>query len=441
MRTPDTLKSILRSQRFRKLASGSLIAFVFSGLSLVFGFLLNIVLGRYIGVEGSGAYYIVLSVITALVILGRFGIDSAVIRLGAPPAATGDYWGFAKIARDGLVISIMLSVLFTVVVYVCAPTIANNALDKPYLQQQIRFMAISIVPMTIVFVTAQLLRTLGSLCQSQFVNFVQVPLFTGVILAAAALAEIPPSVDIAIGSYVIASAVTALTGLSLLAVHLQRFRRHSGSRDEQPHVSTMLSIAIPFFWMSLVEYLFAWAPVAIAGFFVSEKDVALLAVAMRTAFLVGFGMTCVSFVVTPRLAALYSAGADGEVRVLAQWGTRVSALFSGPVALCFLFASSTVMGLYGDAFKEGAILLAILAIGQLAKVLFSMANQLMIMTGGERVGRDTNFLGMLVLFVLLLVLTPKYGVSGAAVAVSAGFVAKNLPIFIIARRRFGYWTI
>ena len=99
------------------------------------------------------------------------------------------------------------------------------------------------------------------------------------------------------------------------------------------------------------------------------------------------------------------------------------------------------MGLFGDQFREGGSILAVLVIGQLAATLCGSVRMVLIMTGREKDLRNSSFLSLLVLIGVAVALIPIYGALGAAIASTAGTIVTNaLPVFVIWKK-MGIMTV
>ena len=77
-------------ENFRSVIQGSIIAFAVKVLASGGAFILNIIIARQFGAEGTGIYYTVLSVATVAAVLGRYGVDVAAMRLVTQSVEDGD---------------------------------------------------------------------------------------------------------------------------------------------------------------------------------------------------------------------------------------------------------------------------------------------------------------------------------------------------------------
>jgi O-antigen/teichoic acid export membrane protein len=426
-------KSTKHPEAITSLLSGAAVAFLMNVIALILGLLINITLGRYFGASITGTYYLVLGATMAAVTVSRFGIDLAAMRHLAPAWATGNNAVVDHIIRRSLVLNIATSAMVTCLVLAFSPLIAKFFFGKPDLVGHIRLMAMAIIPVTFLFLIGQLLRAMKAIRDSQLVNFVLTPFVGCILLSSVIWAGIQPSANLAILFYV----TGAFSAFAVGSILLYKRRRYIPESDAGQSGAISISLLRPgsqLLWLGIMEYLFSWAAILIVGWYETEANVAVFAVAMRTAVMVGFIVRCVGVVVVPQFSTFYSRGDLKGLGQRARFGTRVSVVMTIPVAAVFWIFPSEVMSIFGSDFQAGSELLIILVVGQVINVVTGMVGFLLIMTGHEIQARNTNIVSLASLLFLSIILTPKYGAMGAAVAVAVSVSVKNIAAFILVKK-------
>jgi O-antigen/teichoic acid export membrane protein len=79
----------------------------------------------------------------------------------------------------------------------------------------------------------------------------------------------------------------------------------------------------------------------------------------------------------------------------------------------------------------------ILAVGLLARSSVGPAERLLSMLGEQRACAAVYGAAFAVNLVLSIVLAPRYGATGVAVALASAIVCESLLLFVIAKRRLG----
>jgi O-antigen/teichoic acid export membrane protein len=100
-----------------------------------------------------------------------------------------------------------------------------------------------------------------------------------------------------------------------------------------------------------------------------------------------------------------------------------------------------VLSLFGSGFSGSAMVLSILAVGQFVNVITGSVGYLLTMSGHERLQRN-NFAVCAAISVLLnIVLVPRLGAIGAAIATSTTLAVQMLIAAAIVRQKLGLITI
>jgi O-antigen/teichoic acid export membrane protein len=173
------------------------------------------------------------------------------------------------------------------------------------------------------------------------------------------------------------------------------------------------------------------------GIWADNVDVGQYAVAWRTAMLIGFVLLTFATIVQPKFAALYARGEMESLATTAQRTTLLLIAFSAPVSLLFLFAPGPVMNVFGSDFSNGATTLQILSVGQFINVAMGSFVMLLVMSGREREYRNVLMVSTLVVLTLNVVLIPKYGAIGAAIATTSAIVVQNILFGYYVRTKLG----
>jgi O-antigen/teichoic acid export membrane protein len=99
------------------------------------------------------------------------------------------------------------------------------------------------------------------------------------------------------------------------------------------------------------------------------------------------------------------------------------------------------MRIFGAEFVTGASVLSILAIGQSVNVITGPAGNVLMMCGHERVVRNVLLASAMICLIANLILIPRMGAVGAAMANSATVTFENLTMVVLVWRKFGIMTI
>jgi O-antigen/teichoic acid export membrane protein len=115
-------------------------------------------------------------------------------------------------------------------------------------------------------------------------------------------------------------------------------------------------------------------------------------------------------------------------------------LFSLPVFIGVIIFSGQLMHLSGSEFLPGKTTLIIICCGQLINVGFGPVGNFALMTGHEKFNTIYMAIGIFINIALNLILTPRMGLNGTAIATTSTIVFWNAAMFITIKRKTGIST-
>lgn len=180
-----------------------------------------------------------------------------------------------------------------------------------------------------------------------------------------------------------------------------------------------------------------WFDVLLVGGIASTREAGIYVVATRLLQFGNFVTGAVGQVAQPLFSQFFAQNNVGRAesvwRVAAGW----QMILVWPLLLaCAVFARSALQ-LFGDEFVEGAVALSILAIARMPGVLFGPVSMVLLM-GGRSTWALYNQIGSLATNILLnILLIPRYGLTGAALAWGASSLFINVMPLLQVHRFMG----
>lgn len=197
------------------------------------------------------------------------------------------------------------------------------------------------------------------------------------------------------------------------------------------------SISVSGAWLLwqvlIINQLIAWGGQLYAAAYTSTDEVALLAIAQRVVTPISLVLTAVNMVAAPRLAQLHKQGDITSAKHLWKYAQKLTLIFALPAICGLLVLNTEIMLLFGPEYASSGPLLAILAIGQLINCATGPVNYILSMFNQDKTLRNCVLTSGLVFALLLLFLVPKWGILGAAIAISAGMGSQNILAWFSAR--------
>ncbi|QLE96965.1 flippase [Neptunomonas phycophila] len=395
-------------------------------------FVLSVFVGRELGAESAGYFFLAFSVVTFLAALSRMGFDNTLVRFIGSGLVDAEWANIRTTLNRALLLAGGLSSVFAVILFVGSGFIANVIFTKPLLAPVLQAMAPGVVGLSLFTLLAMALQGLHKVAPSVFVINISANVWVVIALLVFHL-ETPVSVATA---YSVATGITVLLGCGFWLYFAK-------PAQDQPTIqwSTLFASSMPLWIVMLMSQLTQWSGQFIAGVYVPSEEVAQLAVAQRTAMLTSFILMAVNLVVAPRFAALYKQGNMEGLERLALMSVKLMVLFAIPIVAVMMFFPSFLMKLFGEGFAEGGHLLQILAVGQFVNVVTGSVGYLLSMSGHEKDLRNTVLISGPLAIIAAVALTPLWGATGSAIATALAVATQNLVAVFWVRKRLGFNTL
>jgi O-antigen/teichoic acid export membrane protein len=162
------------------------------------------------------------------------------------------------------------------------------------------------------------------------------------------------------------------------------------------------------------------------GIWAENTDVSRYAIAWRTATLISFVLFAVNTIAQPKFAELHARNDMQALAATAHRATLLMTVFAAPVFLILLAAPGYIMSVFGSDFSAGATTLQILSVGQFINVVAGSVGVLLVMSGHERDFRNVQIIVAIVVLTLNVMLIPRYGDVGAALAAASALIVQNV---------------
>lgn len=432
----SSFQSRLRSDTGRALIR----TFLAKAVSALGALALVVVVGRLYGPEGVGVFALAQSILLGSGIIGRRGMDNALMRFVGREADSPQVRSYLNWAvRRSLVISLPLSILLIVFRYPIEHFFAMSSLASVLLG-----IGLAVPFYTWAFLLTGFFKGIRKPATAAFLENGSISLVAGALILLVPYVLSGGEQDIAyIGwAYAVAAVLVALHGGLHAVFWLRSHQREQGVRGLDVADKTEFRVTSQaFFIMGLAAFMQSALSIMIAGKFLGSEEMGLFKSAQQIAISVGFVLMVINAIFPPRFASLYHQGKMDGLGKLARSGALLGIVLAAPFLLLCLLVPEWVLGLLSEGFAPAATLLRIIALAQLVNVATGSVGFLLNMTGYERYMRNIaivcSTMGLLGFFSL----TPLFGALGAALALAFVLVAQNLAAMCFVWLKLGIWTL
>ena len=186
-----------------------------------------------------------------------------------------------------------------------------------------------------------------------------------------------------------------------------------------------LLLSLPLFLIGFGYQLLNQMDTIMLGHFVSEKEVGIYSVAFKVSSFVLIGTEILLPIAAPLFSHFYETRDSHLTAELFATVTKWLCYFALAAFAGIAIFRTELLDVFGRGFSAGGIVLLILGAGQLANAATGPTGVLLTMTGKQK-WELANTISMVAFnFVLNLVLIPRLGKAGAAIATAVSIAAIN----------------
>jgi len=384
-------------------------------------FITTIVLTRVLSVADFGLYSLGLVILQAGSIIALFGLNNGALKYISAYLALNDKGRVKGTIIQVMAFPLVFGIFLGIVTYLYSGLIAQF-FGKPGLELVIKVFAFGIPLFSLMqsaeavtrgFKTAKY-KVLGEKIIKPSLNFVLVLIlyFLGFRLLGA------------VWAFVIAVFFTVL----FLFLGVRKVFPEISFKSIVPKFETKklltTSASLMFIWVVL--FLLQWTDISMIGYFLTSDKVGIYQVAVKASLLMMMFISAFGSIFAPIISALYHKGEKQKLASTFKTVTRWALFSTLLVFLVLIISPQEIMKIFGSEFVLGASSLIILALGQLVHAGAGSSGYILIMTGRERMESLNDICVLILNVVLNIVLIPKFGILGAAIATAISFSLLNI---------------
>lgn len=173
------------------------------------------------------------------------------------------------------------------------------------------------------------------------------------------------------------------------------------------------------------------------------KDAAQVGIyyaAERVASSLMFFLYVMNMIIQPSIARLNTPEGKEKMQRMITRTIRWVMLFSLPVFIVVILFSGQIMHLSGPQFIPGKTALIIICCGQIIDIAFGPVGNFALMTGHEKYNTIYTAIGIFINIALNLLLTPRIGLNGTAIATASTLIFWNAAMFFTIKKKTGIRT-
>lgn len=414
----------LFKSQYAKVLSGSALIRVFSIFS---GFFISMILARVLEPQGFGVYSYVFSVITLITLPTKSGIPEVLIRETVKLKSGKEAELLLGLWRWGGISCVILSFF---AMTICFALCWFDLVWEDY--KDTFFWGIFLIPMmTLAGLRGAILLGLKKVIIGQLPDNVIRPMFLLLFLILSLFVGIPIGSEDVMVFHVLACVVAFAAGAYLLKINTTQYRPAKAKYRNKAWVLSALPLSVTSAMFVINQNI----DTIILGFLVEPSQIGVYKVAAQFGFFVIFGQQMARMAMSSYMAECWYRRdlekLHGVVRASAVSGFVIALV----ATIIFIALGQILLKLFfGHSYLAAYVPMIILCLGQLINAGFGPVGTLLNMTGNEKYCLLGVGLGVVANVILSIMLTPMYGIIGAALAVAISILIWNLALWFFVRK-------
>lgn len=425
----------------REIAKGGGITFIGQVIGKGINFLFQILLARVLGASTYGLYALGYNVLGITQTVSLLGLGNGVVRFGSMYCGEENKSRLKGTCLAALALVLSSAIVISTLLFLLAPIVAVHVFNEPKLTGVLRVFSFSLPFYSLLTIAAYSARAFRRMEYDVGVQRVFHPLANLIIVSAAFLLGFR-LMGVVYG-FLISSAVAASLGIYLL---WRIFPDLISGLKPDYELKTLLYYSLTILLIGFSHLLLSSTDRIILGIFNVAEDVgiynaALIAASQATLFLGSFNT-----IFSPIIADLYYQERMNQLESLFKITTKWIFALTLPIFLILILFSGQIMALFGSQFRNGWIVLIILAIAQLLNASAGSVGLMLTMTGHQKIELVNSIIFGGVNIFLNILLVQIYGIVGVAIATGLSLSLINLArllevyyLFHLHPYKVSYW--
>ncbi len=389
---------------------------------------------RMLGPAALGSFTLSFTVLQLLAILGLLGLDNLLTRKVAAAKAANRPEDIKSAFITSIKITAISSVLLSLLLFVTADYLANTVFHKPQLSTHLKVMCFALAPFVFINIHAAAFRGMKNMIGFTLYKAI-IPLFNVafIFIGYYSALNISPTLGYMISCFL----VMLLYGIA--------WNNYSRLKEvvavETTTMKEMALESLPMMITGSIFFILNWIDNIVIGIFRTELEVGLYDTAFKIASASAIILMAINAIQGPTFAEYHSQNDASKLKKSIYSSTKMLFYATLPFTLFILLFPEWILSFFGKEFEIASTALMILAVGNFINSITGSVGILLQMTGHQKPYNIIILYAAATSIVLNIILVPRIGITGAAIASATAKIVQNLASSIYVYKKFGFLSI
>lgn len=437
----------------RRLLSGGTWAFGGKMLIVLTGLISSALLARLLTPQALGTYFLAYSILNVGTSLGALGLTGTVVRLVAESMGLNLFERARRVINVALGVGTLGALGGGLAYLLFGDDLAKIVFNDPALAAITGLVAGWIMVGTLQGLLAETFRGFHDIRLATLLGAQTTGAASGVVTVALLTASLfllwlvngQATLTTVVLLGICSGAATTLVAGWLLHRRVTslplRTPDEGQKADTKKVLREVLSVSLPLLIVDVLMMVRTSGDLWTLGAFLPKGDLALYGAASRLASVVLMPLGIVTAVVPPMIAQMYSQGRKEDLEHALRSIATLTGIPAWLASMACIFFAGPILGLvYGNYYREGAVVLAVLSGGLFLNVCAGSCGVVLAYTGHQKMLMVITIASSAASFIAMLAVVEPYGIVGVALARTAGLVLQNGIVLLAVKQKTGMWT-
>jgi O-antigen/teichoic acid export membrane protein len=405
----------------KDLLKGSAITFVLKMFGMFLGYIVIFIISKKNGASGVGFYNFFTQVLAVLSTFIALGMNISVLRFVGQFNNSNDQSKMHQLYRYFTRIISPFSIIIGLLIFGFAENISTFIGKQEDYVNGFKTIGCILPFFSLNLVSVEFIRGLKKLQISELIRSVLRPLLITLVLLTQWNNKIE-NVEI-----IYLFAITAIINSSFSSFVIWKELRKIPKITKNIFVKKeFIDTSFSMLLISLSAALLVALPILFLDYFTDEKTVGIFSVAFKIASLISLILTVINTMAAPKFAELFWNDKKVELQKLINQSSKIMFWISLVISITIILFSKQILQTFGDEYKNSAVILTIIVIGQFINSTSGSVGIFMNMSGNQKYSRNIMLVTLFMVTIAYFIFCPKYGILSVAIINTIGISIINI---------------
>ncbi|MFW6009252.1 MAG: flippase [archaeon] len=404
----------------------STIIFLGKIIGYILGFLLTLIIAKYFGSKIMGQYTLTKSILSFVSVFTVFGLNNGLVKYIPKYLSINELDKYKSVIKIIFLYCSIFSLIGSLIIFIFKGFIAINIFNDFELKNILFYASWLIIPLTYNKIFGGVYRGVKKTGYYETANQVLKRLLFIVSLLSLVLFDLKNTKFIFILFLISEISISIYLFIMSKKIGVNLRNIIFDFTIKKLNKSKIFLFSTKVLFINFMSTILTRADKIMLGLYLSSEIVGVYSIAAKLVIIIGFLHDSFKKIFSTIISELYSQDKLAMLGELYSSITKWIIIFSLPIVINMIIFSKSILNFFGEEYLTGATSLIILSIGYTIKVFVGSNGYILKMSNHENLVLYNDIVMVITNIFLNILLIPKLGILGAALATSIAISVLNI---------------